>query len=75
MRTFLEWFCWDEIQHELQRKGDIECYDKVMESHPNYPKILWYSLFLEYKQKAKEYFNRNRVTKRKEEKRDKVKDV
>ena len=58
MRTFLEWLCWDEIQHELQRKGDIECYDKVMESSPNYPKIWWYNLFLEYKQMAKEYFHR-----------------
>jgi hypothetical protein len=55
-------------QYELQRKGDLECYDKVMESHPNYPKIWWYNLVLVYKQKAKEYFNINGVTKRKRRK-------
>jgi tetratricopeptide (TPR) repeat protein len=56
MRTFVEWI-WDSIPHELQRKGDIECYEKAMELHPNYPKI-WYDRGLRYKQKAKQYFKR-----------------
>ena len=53
MRTLSEWFCYcNSIPHELQRKGDTECYDKVMERYPNYPKIRWYNLVLKYKQKA-----------------------
>ena len=35
MRTFIEWIL-DSITHELHRKGDIECYEKAMELHPNY---------------------------------------
>ncbi len=27
--------------YELQRKKDIECYDKIMESHPNYVYIIY----------------------------------
>ncbi|HSF51522.1 MAG TPA: hypothetical protein VLA74_12235 [Nitrososphaeraceae archaeon] len=27
----------DNIAYELQSKNDIECYDKVMKSYPNYP--------------------------------------
>jgi hypothetical protein len=38
----------------LKIRKEIECYDKVMELHPLYPKI-WYNLALGYKQKAKEY--------------------
>jgi hypothetical protein len=56
MRTFLEWLC-DGIPSDLQRKGDIECYDKVMKLYPNYPKIWWYNLVLGCKQVAK-YFDR-----------------
>ncbi|MGZ5551953.1 MAG: hypothetical protein ACXWE7_14320 [Nitrososphaeraceae archaeon] len=56
MRTFVEWI-WDSVPHELQRKEDIECYEKAMELHPNYPKI-WYDRGLRYKQKAKQYFKR-----------------
>ena len=29
------------ISYELQRKKDIECYDKIMESHPNYVYIIY----------------------------------
>jgi hypothetical protein len=29
------------FSHELQRQNDIECYDKVMESHPNYSNIVY----------------------------------
>ena len=54
MRTFLEWIL-DSIPHELQRKGDIECYDKAMELHPNCLKI-WFNRGLRYKQKVKQYF-------------------
>jgi len=39
----------------LKISKEIECYDKVMELHPNYPKI-WYNLSLGYKQKAKNMF-------------------
>ena len=51
MRTLSEWFCNDNIPNELQWKGDIECYDKVMEQRPIYPKIWWYKLVLTFKQK------------------------
>jgi len=54
MHALSEWFCNNSIPHELQQKGDLECYDKVMESCPNYPKILWNNLFLAFKQKTKE---------------------
>jgi hypothetical protein len=56
MRTFLEWIL-DSIPHELQRKGDIECYEKAMELHPNCLKI-WFNRGLRYKQKVKQYFKR-----------------
>ena len=39
MSTISEWFYNDNIPHELQWKEDIECYDKVMDLYPNYPKI------------------------------------
>jgi hypothetical protein len=42
--------------NELQRKKDIECYDQVMESCPNYQKMWCNNLFLAFKQKAREYF-------------------
>ena len=47
MRTLIEWI-WERIPHELQRRGDIEDYDKVMEQRPNYFKIL-YNRVLRYK--------------------------
>jgi hypothetical protein len=49
MRTLSEWF-YDNIPHELQWKGDIECYDKIMGQHPNYFKIWWYNLIIKFKQ-------------------------
>ena len=42
----------------LKIRKEIECYDKVMELRPNYPKI-WYNLGLGYKQKAKEYVHKS----------------
>ena len=58
MRTIsTEWFYNDNIPYELQWKEDIECYDKVMEPRPIYPKI-WYNLILRYKQKVKEYLSK-----------------
>ena len=36
--------------YELQRKKDIECYDKVMESHPNYVYIIYIHI-IKFKQK------------------------
>jgi hypothetical protein len=57
MRILSKWLCcFNSIPYELQWKGDIECYDKVMELHPNYPKI-WYNLVLGYIQKIREYFH------------------
>ena len=53
MRTLSEWFYNDNIPHELHRKGDIECYDKVMGQRPNYPKIWWYNLVLAFKKRLK----------------------
>lgn len=51
MCTLSEWFYSDNISHELQRKGDIECYDKVIGQLPNYPKIWLYYVVLIFKQK------------------------
>ena len=31
----------NNISSELQRKNDIECYDKIMESHRNYHSIVY----------------------------------
>ena len=61
MRTLLEWFCNDNIPHELQWKRDIECYDKVMGQLPNYPKIWWYNLVLACNKKSKGYFTYKRM--------------
>ena len=45
--------------YELKNRNEIECYDRVMKLYPNYSTI-WYNLGLGYKQKAKEYFHRNK---------------
>jgi hypothetical protein len=42
----------DNIAYELQSKNNIGCYDKVMESYPNYPVII-YTYILKYKQMLK----------------------
>ena len=39
----------------LKIRKEIECYDKVMELRPNYPKI-WYNLGLGYKKRLKNMF-------------------
>jgi len=36
--------------YELQRKKKIECYDKIMESHPNYVYIIYIHI-IKFKQK------------------------
>jgi hypothetical protein len=41
----------DNIAYELQNKNDNECYDKVMESYPNYPVIIY--TYIKYKQMLK----------------------
>ena len=46
---------------ELKNRNEIECYDKVMELYPNYFTI-WFILGLEYKLKAKEYFQRSKLS-------------
>ena len=52
---------WNSIPYELKCKGEIECYDKVMELYPNYFTI-WFILGLGYKLKAKEYFRRSKLS-------------
>ena len=32
---------WNSIPYELKCKGEIECYDKLNELHPQYPVILY----------------------------------
>jgi hypothetical protein len=53
-----EWFFSHDISNELQWKGDIECYDKVMGQYPGYHKIWWYNLVLTFNQKTKGHFKR-----------------
>jgi hypothetical protein len=43
---------WNRIPYELKLKGEIECYDKVNELHPEYPGII-YNHALRYKQRLK----------------------
>lgn len=52
MQSFFQWQ--NIFSYELQRKDDIECYDNIMEQHPNYPKIWRYNLVLRYKSKVNE---------------------
>ena len=47
MQTSFQW--WNVFPHNLQCRIDAECYEKVMESYPNYPKIWWYNLVLHLK--------------------------
>lgn len=49
------------FSYELQRKEDIECYDKVMVLHACYPNILYNLALIFQQQKNKEYFNKNKV--------------
>jgi hypothetical protein len=53
MRPFLEWF-WERFPDELLENSDVECYDRVMDLHPKYPKI-WYYLGLGHKQRLKKF--------------------
>jgi hypothetical protein len=51
-------FLWQKIfPFEIQRKNDIEFYDKVMDLYPDYPKIWGYNLVARYKAKVKGYFS------------------
>ena len=43
---------WNSIPYELKCKGEIECYDKLNELHPNYP-IIIYNHARRYKQRLK----------------------
>jgi hypothetical protein len=43
---------WNSIPYELKCKGEIECYDKLNELHPEYP-IIIYNHALRYKQRLK----------------------
>ena len=54
MCTLSKWLCCsDSIPHKLQRKGDVECYNKIMGQRPNYPKLCWYNLVLAFKKRLK----------------------
>jgi hypothetical protein len=43
---------WNRIPYELKCKGEIECYNKLNELHPEYPVII-YNHALRYKQRLK----------------------
>jgi len=43
---------WNNTPHEIECKGEIECYDKINELHPKYPVII-YSHARRYKQRLK----------------------
>jgi len=43
---------WNSIPYELKCKGEIECYDKLNELHPQYPCII-YNHAIRYKQRLK----------------------
>ena len=43
---------WNSIPYELKCKGEIECYDKLNELHPQYPVIL-HNHARRYKQRLK----------------------
>ena len=47
MQTIFQWR--NLFSCELQWKGDAECYDKDMDTYPNFPKIWWYNLVLAFK--------------------------
>ena len=53
MRILSEWFYFECIPHEFQWKGEIECYDKVMERLPDYQRIWRYKLVLTFKKLEK----------------------
>ena len=44
-------YCWwNRIPYELKCKGEIECFDKINELHPQYP-IIIYNHARRYKQR------------------------
>ncbi len=43
---------WNNTPHEIECKGEIECYDKINELHPKYPVII-YNHARRYKQRLK----------------------
>ena len=43
---------WNNIPYEIECKGEIECYDKIIEFHPKYP-IIIYNHAQRYKQRLK----------------------
>jgi hypothetical protein len=52
---------------ELQRKGDIECFDKIMDSHMHYPSIV-YSYIRKFRESPRfllelysEYFSKKSI--------------
>ena len=45
-----EW--WNRISYEIECKGEIECYDNINESHPEYQAII-YNYARKYKKRLK----------------------
>ena len=43
---------WNNTPYEIECKGEIECYDKINEFHPDYPVII-YNYARKYKKKLK----------------------
>ena len=43
---------WKRIPYEIECKGEIECYDKISELHPEYPVII-YNYARKYKKRLK----------------------
>ena len=43
---------WNRIPYEIECKGQIECYDKISELHPEYPVII-YNYARKYKKRLK----------------------
>jgi hypothetical protein len=46
--------------YEIKCKGEIECYDKINELHPNYP-IIFYNHAQRYKQRLKKILSTIKV--------------
>lgn len=57
MRIFSEIGSLDNTQSELQCRKEIECYDKLMGSYPDFS-VTCYYILSDYKQKTIEYLTK-----------------
>jgi len=51
---------WNNTPYEIECKGEIECYDKINELHPNYSVII-YNYARKYKKKLKSKVSTTKV--------------